>query len=141
MNSTIDLKNFKHKMIINIRWSDMDAIGHVNNATYLTYLEEARICYLNDVITWDSKVDGIILASVNINYKKPIYFNQKIEILTRCSKIGGKSFELEYVMINELSEIICDGKTVMVYYNYQSNNSEIIPDKFRSLLNTFENKN
>lgn len=67
MNSTIDLKNFKYKMIINIRWSDMDAIGHVNNATYLTYLEEARICYLNDVINWNSKVDGIILASVNIN--------------------------------------------------------------------------
>ena len=49
-----DLSLFKHKIKMNIRFSDLDAMGHVNNAKYLTYLEEARIDYLNNIICLSS---------------------------------------------------------------------------------------
>jgi acyl-CoA thioester hydrolase len=87
-------KNFKHATPIQIRFSDIDAMNHLNNATYLTYFEVARVKYL-DVVTkadWDDTRYGLIVAKAEINFKQPVFFYDTIEVHTRCSKIGNKSF-------------------------------------------------
>ena len=88
---------FKHTTPIHVRFVDMDAFGHINNANFLTYLEEARIKYLDDIIHWDyswSKL-AIIMARVEIDFKVPALYIDDLVIYTRCSHIGNKSFTLQ----------------------------------------------
>jgi acyl-CoA thioester hydrolase len=136
-------EKFKHSTPIQIRFFDMDAFGHVNNAKYLTYFEEARIKYLDDIISWHygwSK-EGIIMARAEVDFLLPATFKDKISILTRCSHIGNKSFTLEYKMVkNEaVKEIVfAYAKTVVVMYDYEKNSSIPIPDNWKTAIRKYE---
>ena len=81
-----DAKQFKYQLPLQLRWRDVDALQHVNNAVYLTYLEMARGRYFTDVYEWDWDNDGMILANVSINYRLPILLTDKSTILTRISR-------------------------------------------------------
>ena len=77
--------NFKHKTPVQIRFKDIDKLGHVNNANHLTYFELARMKYFEDVIgdQIDWKKQGVILARIEINYKLPILLEDKISVFTK----------------------------------------------------------
>ena len=84
-----------NKKSVEIRFADLDMLGHVNNAKYLTYLESARISYFHDVI--GDKIDwstgGIILAKAELNFAMPVMLEDlEVTIFTSCTKIGDKSF-------------------------------------------------
>lgn len=121
-----------------IRFSDIDAMGHVNNATYLTYFEQARIHFFNQLLgEWDWEKVGILLARNEVNYKQPIFYKDKVQIHTRVSKVGGKSLEMEYSIIKaeREGEVLCtDGKSVLVCFDYQSQKTISVPDSWRELL-------
>jgi acyl-CoA thioester hydrolase len=134
---------FHHSTPIQIRFFDMDAFGHVNNAKYLTYFEEARIKYLDDIIHWHygwSK-EGIIMARAEVDFLLPATFNDKISILTRSSHIGNKSFTLEYKMIKRDADqeiIFASAKTVVVMYNYEKNTSIPVPEDWKAAIRKYE---
>ncbi len=122
---------------IQIRFSDIDWMGHVNNATYLTYFEIARLEYFQRsglVIDW--KNIGFILARTEINYLKPVLLNDKLEIKTYCSHIGSKSFSLSHSLLinNETIYEAANAQTVLVCYNYATSQSETIPDPWIHFL-------
>ena len=136
--------SFKHKTPIQVRFKDIDALGHVNNANHLTYLELARISYFNAVIghniNWNEK--GIILARVIMDFKMPVMLNDDVHVYTTCSKIGTKSFELEYLMIKDDAgkEItLASATTVMVCYDYSLKRSMPMPPEWKEKLQKFEN--
>src|SRR4029079_17215774 len=79
-----------------VRFRDCDLMGHVNNAVYSTYLEEARIEVLGGLADF-------ILARVEIDFRSEIRAGEEVEVRTRCSRVGTKSFELEH-------EIHADGR-------------------------------
>src|SRR6185295_2069638 len=95
--------NFKHKTPIQIRFKDIDALNHVNNANHVTYFELARVNYFDDVvneeINWSEQ--GIILASISVEYKAPIFIKDNIFVYTRCTRLGNKSFDLAYSLVKE----------------------------------------
>lgn len=134
---------FKHSTPIQLRFADMDAFGHINNANYLTYLEEARIKYLDDIIHWDygwSKM-AIIMAHVDIDFKLPTLYKDDAVIYTRCSKLGTKSFTLEYKMIkieNGEEIILAMATTVVVMYNYEIKSSVHVPEEWKEAIKKFE---
>ena len=85
---------------VQIRFSDIDKMGHVNNATYVTYLELARLDYFQKIggkIDWHKL--GIILGRIEINYVAPVVLHDNIVIKTWCSRLGTKSFELSHSII------------------------------------------
>lgn len=137
----IDL--FKHKTNIEIRFVDVDAFGHVNNANYLTYLEIARVKYFDEIADWQynwSK-QGIILAKAEIDFIIPIHFGDEISVHTRCSRLGNKSFDLEYRIIHLLKgkeQLMADGVTVMVAYDYDAKKSIEIPAEWKETILKFE---
>lgn len=137
------MKNFKHKTPIQIRFKDIDKMGHVNNANHLTYIELARIKYFEDVVgvdeNWSDSV-GLILAHVSIDYKRPIFLNDKVVVYTRCSKLGRKSLELTWIIVNDngLDETLAQGVAVIVYYDYSSNQTIEIPQEQRKKIEKFE---
>ena len=134
---------FKHLTKPEIRFVDVDAFGHVNNAHYLTYFEQARVKYFNDIVGWkyDWSKQGIILARAEINYVMPVLFRDDVIIRTRCSRIGNKSFDMEYLIIKMIDDnevLLADGKTVMVAFDYSLNQSIEIPESWKQMLKKFE---
>ncbi len=126
-----------------IRFIDVDAFGHVNNAHYLTYFEQARVKYFDDIMGWkyDWSRQGIILARAEINYKEPVLFRDDLFIMTHCSRIGKKSFDLDYLVIkksNEQEIVLAEGKTVMVAYDYDAGESIAVPEKWIGAIKKFE---
>lgn len=134
----------KHKTSIQIRFKDIDKLGHVNNANHFTYFELARIQYFNDVvgrnIDWDK--DGMILANAKIDYKLPIYLQDQVFVYTYCTNIGTKSFELSYDIVriarNGTEEVLATGSTVLVCFDYSKNQTVPVPEDWKQKMKTYE---
>ena len=89
---------FKHKTPIQIRFKDIDKLGHVNNANHVTYFELARVDYFDAFAADNNKIDwvneGVILAKIEMEYKQPILLEDKVFVYTWVSKMGAKSFDM-----------------------------------------------
>ena len=133
---------FRFHHPIEIRYADIDAQRHVNNAIYFTYMEQARVAYVLHVGLWDGgDFDGIgfIMAEQCCTYKAQISMSQAIEIGVRTARLGKKSFELVYSFRDRNThEELATGSTVLVAFDYRSNKSVPIPDVWRSTLTGFE---
>jgi len=142
MENTEDiLKQFRFRMKISKRWSDLDEIGHVNNAVYLTYFEEARGYYFNESCEWNWKVDGVILASNQIDYIRPILYLDPTYMYVRTSKLGNKSFEVQYAIFNEYEDkkvLMSRGSSALVMYDYKTLASFPIPERLRERIKAYE---
>ena len=135
---------FRHKSKIEIRFADIDAFGHVNNAVFLTYFEQARVRYFDDVLGWDydwSK-EGVIVARSEVDYILPVHFRDTLTMYTGCSRIGNKSFDISYQALrtdNKGNEIlVADGVTVMVAFDYVNGKSIEVPALWKDKLEIFE---
>ena len=137
-------KNFKHTTPIQIRFSDIDAMGHLNNAIYLTYFEIARVRYLDQIpnIDWDDKRYGLIVAKAEVNFKAPVFLSDIIEVHIRTSHIGTKSFAVEYEMVKVLANgersIAATGTTIQVAYDYTEHKSVPLLEQWKQFLVDFE---
>ncbi len=86
-------EGFRHQYAIQVRWGDMDALGHVNNAVYLTYLEQARVDYTRrELKLWDGAAGkiGLIMARVEIDFKLPLFAGDDVHVFTRMVRLGQK---------------------------------------------------
>ena len=135
--------NFHHITPIEVRFADMDAMGHVNNAVYLTYIEIARVKYFEVVL--DSGVDfkkqGFILANAKIDFISAIEEYDKIHVATRCTRIGTKSFDLEYEIVktNHTPPVVAaKATTILVGYDYHEKKTLVIPDVWKKKIEDYE---
>ena len=108
------------------RFRDCDAMGHVNNAVYSTYLEEARIGVLGGL-------SDFILARVEIDFRSELRAGEEVEIGTRCPRIGTKSFELEHEL-RANGRVVASARSVLVAYSYERGESVSVPDELRRRL-------
>lgn len=132
---------FNYKTNIHLRFIDFDLMGHVNNSIYFTYLEIARAKYWEEIIKWDWKKTGIVIAHAELDYILPIVMNDKIAIYVKTSRIGNTSFDLDYqvVKIKGAEEIICSkGKTVCIAVDYTSGKPTEIPEEEKQKMLDFE---
>lgn len=138
------IENFKSKVNIQVRFGDTDALGHINNAKYLSYMEVARIQYFNhlfaDSIDWEN--EGFILAKAEINFRKPVFLNDYLELYTRVSRFGTKSFDMDYLFVRTLKsgeqEIVATGLTVQVTMSFKNHQTIPVPEKYRETIQAFE---
>ena len=124
------LSDYKFKTPIPIRFTDIDAVGHVNNAIYLTYFEIARFNYWHEIINWNLRVNGVVVGRTEVNYLKPVTFGDEIACYVRISRIGNSSFDVMQVLVKiapEGEEICTTGKAVCISYDYKANKSVPIP--------------
>jgi acyl-CoA thioester hydrolase len=105
-------------------------MGHVNNAVFLTYLEEARIAYL---LPFGAEVTNMILARVEIDFRAPLQSGDEIEVGVRPTTVGTKSFELEYE-VRSGETVAAEAKTVIVSFDYESGRSVDVPESWREAL-------
>jgi len=132
--------SFKHLFPIQVRWDDLDPLGHVNNARYLTYFELARGQYIQAISpTWNWTRDMFLIASATVNFEKELRMTAKnIAVSVRASKIGQKSFVLDYILVseNDNKQIIhASGSTTQVMIDMKLQKTIEIPEWFRTILN------
>jgi acyl-CoA thioester hydrolase len=123
---------------VQIRFCDVDALGHVNTAVYLSYFELARMDLFRKAgLTIDWSTIGIILARIEIDYLLPLKMNDEIQIECKSGKTGYKSFELHYEIMRwkeDRKEIVCRGKSVQVCFDYSKHCSVPLPDSWKHVL-------
>lgn len=138
----MDLSRFRHITSVDIRFGDMDAMGHVNNAKYLTYLETARIRYFKAIGQWDDRVTsgiGPIMARAEVDFKLPLMLDDEIvQVYTRCMRLRGRSYETEQLVVRRDGATAARGIIVLVCYDYARGMSVLIPDHWRAAIRDYE---
>ena len=116
-----------------IRFSDADAMGHVNNATFLTYLEDARIRFLAELVP-DVMKAGLIMARSECDYLRPIRLSRRpVQVVVWVESIGTSSFRLGYT-IEQDGETAARASTVVVAYDYDAGRSRPLREVERIAL-------
>lgn len=123
---------YSHRL--DVRFRDCDALGHVNNAVYLTYLEQARLLCWRALWGFgeaDSTVPGVIMARAEIDYRMPAHYGQTLEIRIALAAIGRTSFTYDYEIVDAGNQTIASARTVQVMYDYATAKPVPIPDDIR----------
>jgi acyl-CoA thioester hydrolase len=110
-----------------VRFRDLDAMGHMNNAVYATFIEQARLAFLTPN---GANVENMILARLEIDFRSPVELGETIEIAVTPARIGTKSFDLDYVL-RAGERVVAEAKTVLVAYDYATSSSIELPDEWK----------
>ena len=114
-----------------VRFRDVDGMGHVNNAVFSTYLEQARLAWFGE----DERMplEDVILARTEIDFRSPLGFGETVEIGVRPCRLGTKSFELEYELRSG-GRLVAAATSVLVGYDYARAASVAVPERWRQRL-------
>jgi acyl-CoA thioester hydrolase len=125
-----------HITKIKVRFGETDALGHINNASYFAYLEDARIGFFESIgCNMSTSTWNFILASTKCDFIGQGYFNQVLRITTTVARIGSKSFQLEHEIFDDQTDrMIARGNAIIVYFNFEKQHSEGIPESLRMEL-------
>ncbi|MBB5736897.1 acyl-CoA thioester hydrolase [Xanthomonas campestris] len=129
----------EHKVLaripISVRWRDMDSMGHVNNAKYISYLEEARV-------RWMLGVEGVamtdriapVVAATNVNYKRPLVWPNDILVELFVERLGSSSITIGHRIVDQKDEgvLYSDGNVVVVWIDTQTGKSASLPETVRA---------
>ncbi|GCF14284.1 thioesterase [Haloarcula mannanilytica] len=136
--------SFEYTTEVEVRYTDIDTYGHVNNATYATYFEEARIDYLEDVVGSDDALlsgsesgTGIVIANLEVDYLQPVQISDTVAVAVRVPRLGEKSFPFEYEVRTD-DGVAATGETTVVTYDRDTESSRSIPEDWRKKIAQFE---
>ena len=136
------MENFNFTLPIQVRYGDLDPQWHVNNARFLTYIEQARFAYLMELGLFDGKsyLDlPFIVADMHIAYLAPITLLQKVVVGVRVTRLGGKSMKFEYrIEDQESGQALATVENIMVAYDYHNLKTIPIPENVRGAIAAYE---
>jgi acyl-CoA thioester hydrolase len=135
--------DFRHRTPLQVRFRDIDAFGHVNNAVFFSYVEMARIRYLLDVLEVEADFSTLplILARVELDFRSPVFFGDELEVGTRVDRIGRTSFSMSHrVTAGPDRRLVADVSTVLVTYAYDSASPIRVPDEWRARMGAYERR-
>ena len=132
---------FKEKTQVQIRFKDIDSMGHVNNANHITYFELARLNYFETLTKNAEKIDwikeGVILAKIEMEYKQPILLKDKVFVYTWVSRMGSKSFDMSCSIVRVVNGVEIEaakGLAVIVCFNYKTHESIAVPERWKAKM-------
>lgn len=140
------MEGFRNVTEFPVRFSDLDAMGHLNNARYITYFEEGRAAWFRECVGMpaESTAYPVIVARIEIDYLAPVAPGQWVRVYTRCSRIGNKSITIEG-QINacagpDATEETPAGRYVctVVYFDYETGKTYPVPEEHRRKIEAFE---
>ena len=131
---------FHHQMPAQLRFSDVDSFGHINNSIYFSLFDMCKTQYFMNVWGKDVfKKISTVIVNIEAKFLSPIYYPDEIDIQTAITKMGNKSFTVYQRAINRRTKSIkCECETVMVAVDAQNSNAIRIPDEYRKLTQCVE---
>lgn len=120
------------RLPLTVRFRDCDSYGHVNNAVYLTYLENARLAL------WKAQgVTGVILARAEVDYRAQATYGDELEVRARIEGFGRTSFRYVYEIIDVATgQLVASAKTVQVHFDYDAQTPVALSDDTKARLLT-----
>lgn len=132
---------FYHHTPIQVRFNDVDIMGHVNNSVYQHYFDYARLQYFEEVfgrrINWYDEV--LVLVNIEIDFIKPVYMYDPVKVLTKVYHLGNKSLKMEQRLVSDREEDVrCQSKSVLSGFNYKKGESIPLLNEWREQIKQFE---
>lgn len=130
----INYSDYKLSLEIRIDWSDLDIYEHVNNVSYMRFLQSGRVNF------WEASGvhefyrntnQGTMLVSTKCDFKRSLFYPGKAIIKTKLDYIGNTSFGLKHIILNENGELCAEGKDVIVCFDFDKNETFPVPDWLR----------
>lgn len=138
----MEKESFKFSVEVPVRFSDMDSLGHVNNAIYLSYFEEGRVHYfkkLFDLPNNDTSTLSMIVLEVHCTYKTPAFYGEILRVHTKVGWMKNKSFEMQYLITDVKSgRTVAEGSSIQVSYDYSNQKTIEMPEEFRKKVSAYE---
>lgn len=134
---------FRHEVPLQIRFNDIDLLGHLNNAVYIQFFDLGKSRYFQDVMPEgvDWRHINIVVANINCDFFAPTYITEPIAVLTTITHMGEKSFALEQRIVNsDNGEVKCIAKTIMVGFDMTTRKSAPIDPKWVEALERYEQR-
>lgn len=134
------MQDFKYSQPIEVRYSDLDTMRHVNNAVYLTYIEQARSGYMAVSCQWDWNTLGMVLAKTDISYRRSIHFHNQPLVWIRTSRLGKSSITQEVIIAEKdrKDHVYATATVILVHIDYKSGRPLPLPDYIRKRLHEYE---
>ena len=143
--------DFAHRHEVEVRLSDTDAMGHVNNARYNTYVEIARVAYYEQVtgnalaIGAHGAEEGMILAEIRMTYRSPAFYGETLTVESRVERIGRSSFGMVHRITAPQSRygparLVAVADSVLVSYDYREESPIPVPDEWRVAMEAYEGR-
>ena len=130
---------FHHRL--QVRFRDCDLFGHVNNAVYFTYMEEARWAYWREISGDGHGRLPLILARTECDFVRPLQPGERLDVWLGVTQIGRTSFSMDCEMLDERGQEVARGKAVMVTYDYAAAKPLPVPDWCRARIEEYEGRN
>lgn len=131
------MADFDHQTEIAVRFRDIDAMGHVNNAVFSTYTEQARVEYITDVVGGDALTVGAVLADLHIDFERPIEYGESVVVHTRVDELGSASIPVVHE-VRANGERAATAEALMVGYDSEAGESRPVPEAWREEIRAHE---
>ena len=139
MTTTPPDSRYRFRHSVEVRFRDLDAMGHAHHTLPLIYLEEARAAYWRDVAGRPAVTDiDYVMAEITIRFHKRIYWPARLDVGLRVSRLGSKSFDMEFEITDQEGEVMANGKTVQVSYDYAEGKAREINGEIRKKIEEYE---
>lgn len=135
---------FRHRLPVQIRFNDIDILGHLNNVVYLEFMDLGKINYFRQFMpeghfNWESL--GLVIANINIDYVTPTFIHDSLDVLTAVERIGTKSLVLaQRIVDRNTGEVKAKARVTMVCYSTRTGRTEEISPEWRSTLEKYEGR-
>jgi acyl-CoA thioester hydrolase len=135
------MDGYRHVYAQEVAFRDLDVFGHVNNAVYLTYIENARIGYARQVLGIES-LEGLLLivASVKVDFRSRANLGETLEIGSRTTRVGKKSFDLEHEIRSQDGRLVAEVSTTLVAFDYDADTTMPVPPDWRERIENYESR-
>lgn len=124
----------KFRIWLPVQFRDIDVAGHVNHATYLQYMETARVELLRSIKEMDGVRPRVILASARCEYYRPIIDERQVTVVIWVSRIGNRSWDFDYAVKSASGKLFAIGRTTQVSYDYEDRSTTQITEDTRKKL-------
>jgi acyl-CoA thioester hydrolase len=132
------VQGFAHTFSQDVAFRDLDGLGHVNNAVYLSYVESARLAYMQEVVGPLELEELGIVADVKISFRSPASLGETLEVCHRVSRVGETSLVFDFEIQGGDGRLVAEGSTVHVAFDYEARRPVPVPEKWRSRIESYE---
>lgn len=136
----MNLQDYKLSLSIRLDWSDLDMYRHVNNLTFMRFMQSGRVNFWEATglsAIYEKTNRGPMLVSSHCDFKKSLYYPGIVTVKTKLAFLKNSSFGVDHVILNESEEICAQGRDVAVCYDFNKGETYHIPEDLRKTMKTY----